>query len=89
MKYIKATEVPNGTQKTKRFHIESLPTNTRFSGEVIGIVKWYPGWRAFAFFPQPQTLFEPQCLRDLADFCEAETLKRREERKLEREVERA
>lgn len=39
-----------------------------------GVVKWTPSWRRYAFYPEPQTLFEGQCLRDIAEFCEAETI---------------
>ena len=42
--------------------------------------EWHPGWRRFSFFPNANTLFEPDCLRDLADFCESETKKRKAER---------
>jgi hypothetical protein len=39
----------------------------------LGIVKWYGAWRKYAFFPAPQTLYEHDCLRQIADFCERET----------------
>lgn len=40
----------------------------------LGTVKWYGAWRCYAFFPAPNTLFEKNCLRDLAQFCEARTV---------------
>lgn len=30
------------------------------------MVKWYGGWRKYAFFPYADTLFEQDCLRDIA-----------------------
>ncbi len=39
-------------------------------GDRLGIVKWYPGWRRYCFFPQEHNLlvFSEGCLRDIADF---------------------
>ena len=36
----------------------------------LGQVKWYGPWRCYSFFPEAGTLFEKQCLRDIAAFCE-------------------
>lgn len=93
MKWIQAVEEPS-TGKTKRFRIEKkaetgpgwnpdwgLPNGLR-----LGIVKWHPSWRRFAFFPYDETLFEPDCLRDIADFCEGETKKRKAARAKELKV---
>lgn len=35
---------------------------------VLGEIKWYGPWRQFAFFPQPNCLFEKTCLQDITDF---------------------
>lgn len=43
-------------------------------GEVeLGEVKWLGKWRCYCFFPLNDTLYEKQCLRDLANFCERKT----------------
>lgn len=39
----------------------------------LGEIKFVGGWRRFAFFPYGNTLYEQDCLRDIADFCEART----------------
>lgn len=39
-------------------------------GQVLGRVSWYSPWRRYSFFPEPGTLFESQCLRDIAAFCD-------------------
>jgi hypothetical protein len=46
-------------------------------GKSLGEVKWYAPWRCYAFFPYVRTLFEKDCLRDLAYFCDLETQKHR------------
>lgn len=46
-------------------------------GFYLGEIKWYSSWRKYCFFPFPTTIFEEDCLRDIAEFCESETRKRR------------
>jgi len=36
-------------------------------------VKWISHWRCYGFHPEPGTIFEKDCLRYIADFCERET----------------
>lgn len=43
----------------------------------LGTVKWFGRWRRYAFFPAPATVFEKDCLRDLADFCDEITKEHR------------
>jgi hypothetical protein len=50
---------------------------------VLGVVKWFGAWRKYVFFPAEYTLYEQDCLRALADFCELETrLQKHPEEKL-------
>ena len=60
---------------TKRWAV--VPTNG--SGQV-GVVKWYGPWRKYCFFPMIETVFEQVCLRDIANFCENETVLHRLDR---------
>lgn len=61
--------------------IESPPSNSTLRWEVrakrdgvlLGSIKWYPGWRTYAFYPAPETIFEKKCLREIADFLHRET----------------
>jgi len=39
----------------------------------LGAIKWFGRWRRYAFYPEKDTVFEHDCLRDIASFCEAET----------------
>ena len=48
------------------------------SGAALGRVSWYAVWRRYVFHPLPGTLYEQDCLRTIADFCEEETRKHRE-----------
>lgn len=41
--------------------------------ETLGEIRWFGRWRRYAFYPRFGTVFEKQCLRDLADFCEVQT----------------
>ena len=43
----------------------------------IGQIKWYGAWRCYAFEPFAYTIYEKDCLRFIADFCEAESTKAR------------
>lgn len=36
-------------------------------GQCIALLKWYRPWRKYALFPMEQTVWEPTCLREIAD----------------------
>jgi hypothetical protein len=36
----------------------------------LGMISWYAPWRKYTFHPAGSTVFDPGCLRDIADFCE-------------------
>lgn len=65
-------QAPDG-RKTQRWIVWSGKEG--FEGSELGQVKFYPQWRKYSFFPASQTLFEADCLRDIATFCEDETKK--------------
>jgi hypothetical protein len=29
---------------------------------LLGTIKWFGRWRQYAFFPEPDTIFNPECL---------------------------
>ena len=35
------------------------------SGITLGIIKWYPAWRQYCFFPLGNTIFSKGCLDDI------------------------
>jgi hypothetical protein len=71
-KWIRFEEIAPPSTKTKRWAV--MPKD---GSERIGSVSWYAPWRKYCFFPRPETVYEQDCLRDLARFCEAETTKHR------------
>jgi hypothetical protein len=36
----------------------------------LGEVKWFGRWRQYAFFPEPETVFEKHCMKDITNFLE-------------------
>jgi len=42
-------------------------------GPTLGYVKWFGKWRQYSFYPEPNTIFEHNCLRNIASFCEVMT----------------
>ena len=47
---------------------------------VLGVIKWFGRWRGYAFFPTSDTVFEKQCLRDIAAFLEIQNKEHREKK---------
>jgi hypothetical protein len=40
---------------------------------LLGFVSFHPAWRKYVFWPEGETIFDPACLRELADFVERQT----------------
>ena len=76
MSYIvfKAASVPK-SYVTKVWSVESKSSEFK-----LGQIKWFAAWRRYCFYPRPGTVWSPDCLRDVLEFCEKQT----EARKLER-----
>jgi hypothetical protein len=34
----------------------------------LGIIKWHPAWRRYAFFPNEDTLYDADCLNEVETF---------------------
>ena len=43
----------------------------------LGCIAWFSSWRKYAFFPKPDTVYEADCLHDIAAFCQEETKRHR------------
>lgn len=41
------------------------------ASESLGGIHWYAPWRRYVFFPNPGTLFDAICMREIADYCQA------------------
>lgn len=42
-------------------------------GNVLGLIKWFGRWRQYAFFPYPETTFNPECMDDISAFVKEAT----------------
>ncbi len=58
---------PEG-RKTDLWEVWSLQR-----GIHLGQVKWFKSWRKYAFHPDADRVFDEECLREIATFCELET----------------
>lgn len=67
-KYLEWVELDNIGKKTKRWHLLALKGP-------VGEIKWHGAWRKYCFFPFAETLFDWECMRMIAEFCEIETKK--------------
>ena len=75
MKWIEIKEIPNPKRKTKAFAVHTNYDEK----ELLGMIRWFAGWRKYCFFPIHQTFYEWSCLRDIAEFIESETKKYKNE----------
>ena len=46
----------------------------------LGWINWYAPWRRYVFRPWAETLFDAECLEEIAVFCCNETAARKRER---------
>jgi hypothetical protein len=54
-------------------------------GEVrLGDVRWHAPWRRYTFHPDVDTLYDEECLTEIAIFCGACTRERKKARALEK-----
>ncbi len=72
-KWITFSEVgPSITGKTIIWYVYSSKDEDG-TNLAIGEIRWFGRWRKYAFFPDRDTIYEQDCLRDLAQFCEDKT----------------
>ena len=50
-------------QKTKVYECHNIK-----SGHPLGVVKWYPAWRRYCYFPTHEAVYSASCLDDISDF---------------------
>jgi len=46
--------------------------------DMLGIIKWFPGWRQYALFPGNGTVFNVECLNDIQSYISELKNERRE-----------
>ena len=61
-KYMTAYPVSNGR------HMPWMIKNN--NGAYIAHVEWYPPWRQYVMSPEPTAVFSPDCLLEIARFCQ-------------------
>lgn len=54
---------------------------------IIGVIHWYGSWRRYCFSPNAKTVYEHECLRAIADFCEQKTREHKKPKPFETAVE--
>ena len=61
--------------KTKVFQVMSKCSNFR-----LGLIKWYPQWRHYCFFPtmEEETVYSDRCLISISEFVTQLNLKHKE-----------
>lgn len=61
--YLHFKEMPvKESMKTKIVAVYSLN-----GANHLGEIRWYPQWRRYAFFPDDGTVFDPDCLEEIAE----------------------
>ena len=69
--HIAFVQIPHADEwkrKTKVWYVTSKRDALK-----LGNVGWWGRWRRYVFSPHIQTLFDADCLREIADFCESQT----------------
>jgi len=61
--------------KTSIWIIKTKLSKALIESYTIGLIKWHPAWRKYAFFPTESTIWEEDCLREISQFIEEETRK--------------
>lgn len=67
LKFVEAEPAP----KTRRVLVVNKHDDSQ-----LGNIGWFGRWRRYAFYPLSGTVFEQDCLRDIASYIEAMTKER-------------
>lgn len=63
-KYLNFTQISD-TGKTKLIGVGNN------SGEKLGMIRWKPGWRRYAFEPNEGTIFDSSCMKEIVEFIDS------------------
>ena len=74
--------VPTFTKKSRKTFIWEV--GSKKGSQVLGTIQWYAPWRRYCFFPTTGTLFDAECLREIATFCETATAEQKRQRAKEK-----
>lgn len=59
---------------------------SKSAGDILGRIAWFGRWRRYSFYPEPGTVFDEVCLRDIATFCEEQTAAHRQAVEIRRQL---
>lgn len=79
MSFINFVEMNDSSRKTKQFYIQNKANLT----DILGYISFYPQWRKYVFIPNKAitTIFDADCLSEIAEFCKIQTNEWRKELK--------
>jgi len=60
----------------------------KYDATHLGHIGWFPKFRKYSFYPCLNTVYEEECLRNIADFIEHMTKAHKAKAKLEKEEEK-
>lgn len=61
MSYLQFNDVPF-KGKTRKISVSNSQ-----NGVLIGMIKFYPQWRKYVFYPETHTLLDMNCLTEISD----------------------
>ena len=62
------------TEAPKNFKTKIWDVTTIDRAGLLGQVRWFAQWRKYTFFPAANTLFDFDCLTEIAEFVAKETV---------------
>ena len=74
-KYLIFRELPNPGRKTK-----IVVVNSARSGKRLASIHWYGAWRQYTLWPEPDTIWNDGCLRDILEYMAEMKAERAKER---------
>jgi hypothetical protein len=67
-KYLRFYSGPSDSGKTKLVVI--MPQESGHGTKALGRIKWFGRWRQYVFFPEPETIWNPECIADVTKVIE-------------------
>ena len=71
-KWVDFYEIEMKGKITKTFQVATK------NGDGIGRIKWFSNWRQYCFFPDENTLYNSECMKDVSEFIDGLMQERKE-----------
>ena len=52
----------------KKPKTQVIKVMSKIHGNSLGVIKWFGRWRQYSFFPEPETVFNVECLNDIKSY---------------------